>query len=110
MTSLPVLHTHTPLTWTTTQIHPQTTQIGQRAIPGPVGRAEHPLADAQAGGGVPQLCDDTGQFVPGHARRPVTAGAIGPRGGPFQHFGDPAEFKAVRWPTGGGALSARITR
>ena len=64
--------------------------LGERAITGPVSHAEHPLANAQAGGAVPQLHDDTGQFVPGHARRPVTAGAIGPRGGPFQLAGGEA--------------------
>ncbi|BBJ37767.1 hypothetical protein SSPO_004850 [Streptomyces antimycoticus] len=64
--------------------------LGERAVAGPVGQAEHPLADAQAGGAESQLFDDTGQLVPGHARRPVVACAIGPRGGPVQLSGGDA--------------------
>jgi hypothetical protein len=58
--------------------------LGERAVAGPVGQSEHPLADTQAGGAVSQFDDDTRQFVAGHARRPVTARAIGPRGRPVE--------------------------
>lgn len=64
--------------------------LGQRAVAGPVSQAEHPLADTQAGGAEPQLFDDTRQFVPGHARRPVAACAIGPRARPVQLSGGDA--------------------
>ena len=48
--------------------------LGQGAVAGPVGEAEHPLTVGKAGGAVAQL-DDSGQLVPGHAGRAVAAGA-----------------------------------
>ena len=52
--------------------------LGQGAVAGPVGQSEHPLADGEAGGPVPQLDDDSRQLVAGHARRPVAPGAVDP--------------------------------
>ena len=79
--------------------------LGQRAVAGPVGEAEDPLADGQAGGAVAQFDDDSGQFVPGNGRRAVTAGPVGPCGGPLEfaggepggvHFHDDVVFGGVR--------------
>ena len=64
--------------------------FGQRAVAGPVGEAEHPLADGEAGGAVAQLDNDSGQFVPGNAGRAVTAGPVGPGGGPLEFAGGEA--------------------
>ena len=64
--------------------------FGQRAVAGPVGEAEHPLTDGEAGGAVAQLDDDSGQFVPGNAGRAVTAGPVGPGGGPLEFAGGEA--------------------
>ena len=61
--------------------------FGQRAVAGPVGEAEDPLADGEAGGAVAQLDDDSGQFVPGNAGRAVTAGPVGPGCGPLEFAG-----------------------
>ena len=64
--------------------------LGQRSVAGPVGQAEHPLADGEAGGAVAELDDDAGQLVPGHAGCPVAAGAVGPRAGPVELAGGEA--------------------
>ena len=64
--------------------------LGQRAVAGPVGQSEHPLADGEAGGSVAELDDDTRQLVPGHARCPVAAGAVGPRCRPVELAGGEA--------------------
>ena len=76
---------------------------------------EHPLADGQAGGSVPQLGDDTRQLVAGHTRRPVAARAIGPRSRPVElsggeprgmHLHDDVVLSGVRvWHFGQGKPS-----
>ena len=58
--------------------------LGQRAVTRPVGHTENPLADGEAGCAIPKLGDNPRQLVPGHARRPVTAGSVGPRPGPVE--------------------------
>lgn len=58
--------------------------LGECAVTRPVGKAEHPLADGQPGGAVPQSHDNARELVAGHARRPVSPGAIGPRTRPVQ--------------------------
>lgn len=53
--------------------------LGQRTVARPVGQAEHPLADGEAGGAVPQFLDHARQLVPGHTRCAVASGTVGPR-------------------------------
>jgi hypothetical protein len=64
--------------------------LGQGAVAEPVGQSEHPLADGEAGGPLPQLCDEARQLVAGHARRPVAPGAVGLCSRPVQLAGGEA--------------------
>src|SRR5438093_6149238 len=58
--------------------------LRQRAVAIPVREAEHPLSNRQPRRAIAEGGDHSGQFVSGDRRRPVTADAIGPGGGPRQ--------------------------
>jgi hypothetical protein len=58
--------------------------LGQRAVAGPVGEAEHPLADGETGRSVAEFGDDARQFVSGHTRGPVAARTVLPRPRPVE--------------------------